>query len=242
MANSFVQKLALINTIAPAFNPDMEVSYLKLMTDFLIVTCAQAQDSKNPNCIKDIKSLKILYPSGLGCAIDMGCLIKCVLSIIQLRSEKDCPSTEFKDLSFQCALILLNSQPESLQLPKENDTVEAIRIRIEVLKWLSSEHESKNQFFTNQNLTMIFSALKSNFDLGVLQVSHLVVKVYGLILKMKKRGEVPNLYIMDIHHKTKAMRQSLGAMSSKRSRTEPVLVDLDLCKMQLLRHVDQNSE
>ena len=119
----------------------MEESYIKLLRDFLIVTCAQAQDSKNPNCIKDIKSLKILYPSGLGCAIDMMCLIQCILTILKLKNVNGAtPSQEYVDLSFQCALILLNSQPESLQLPEENDTVEVIKIRIEILKWFSSDN------------------------------------------------------------------------------------------------------
>lgn len=117
----------------------MEESYVRLLRDFLIVTCAQAQDAKNPNCIKDIKSLKILYPSGLGCAIDMMCLIRCVLSILKLKpATKATPSQEYNDLTFQCGLILLNSQPDSLQLPEENDTVEVIKIRIEILKWLGS--------------------------------------------------------------------------------------------------------
>jgi hypothetical protein len=58
------------------------------MKDFLIVTCAQAQDPKNPNCIKDIKSLKILYPSGLGCAINMKHMIDCVLSILALAEPE----------------------------------------------------------------------------------------------------------------------------------------------------------
>jgi len=50
------------------------------------------------------------------------------------------PSQEYVDLSFQCALILLNSQPESLQLPEENDAVEVIKIRIEILKWFSYDN------------------------------------------------------------------------------------------------------
>jgi hypothetical protein len=140
VANSFVQKLSLINEVYPHFVSDMEESYIKLLRDFLIVTCAQAQDSKNPNSIKDIKSLKILYPTGLGCAIDMMCLIQCILSILKLKNDKNAtPSSEFVDLSFQCALILLNSQPESLQLTDDNDTIKVIKIRIEILKWFSSD-------------------------------------------------------------------------------------------------------
>ena len=63
-------------------------TYIKLMKDFLIVTCAQALDPKNPNCIKDIKSLKILYPSGLGCAINMQYLAECILSILNLEFDE----------------------------------------------------------------------------------------------------------------------------------------------------------
>mgnify|MGYP003343366089 CR=1 FL=1 len=40
------------------------------------------------NCIKDIKSLKILYPSGLGCAIEMVSLIKCIVSILELKANE----------------------------------------------------------------------------------------------------------------------------------------------------------
>ena len=75
----------------------MKDSYVKILKDFLIVTCAQAQDAKNPNCIKDIKSLKILYPCGLGCAIDMNFMIDCVISIIKLDSDS---SDEFIELKF----------------------------------------------------------------------------------------------------------------------------------------------
>ena len=70
-ADSYMQKLTLINKIQPQLRENLIETYVKLMKDFLIVTCAQALDPKNPNCIKDIKSLKILYPSGLGCAINM---------------------------------------------------------------------------------------------------------------------------------------------------------------------------
>jgi len=70
----------------------------------------------------------------------MMCLIQCILSILKLKNVKEAtPSQEYVDLSFQCALILLNSQPESLQLPEENDTVEVIKIRIEILKWFGSD-------------------------------------------------------------------------------------------------------
>ena len=66
----------------------MEESYIKVLKDFLVITCAQAQDAKNPNIIKDIKSLKLLYPSGLGCAVDMQHTIECVISILRLREVK----------------------------------------------------------------------------------------------------------------------------------------------------------
>ena len=72
----------------------MEDSYVKVLKDFLIITCAQAQDAKNPNCIKDIKSLKLLYPSGLGCAVDMKYTIDCAISILKLREQKGERETE----------------------------------------------------------------------------------------------------------------------------------------------------
>ena len=84
-ANAYMQRMALLNKISPTFNASMEESYIKVLKDFLVITCAQAQDAKNPNCIKDIKSLKILYPSGLGCAVEMIYTIDCAISILKLR-------------------------------------------------------------------------------------------------------------------------------------------------------------
>mgnify|MGYP006893280045 CR=1 FL=1 len=97
-ANSFVQKLSMINKVCPVYNSALAETYTRLLKDFLIVTCAQAQDIKNPNCIRDIKSLKILYPSGLGCAIDMKHLIHCIISILKLQNEE--PNKEFESLKF----------------------------------------------------------------------------------------------------------------------------------------------
>ena len=82
-ANAYMQKMSLINGLKPFYNAAMSDSYSKILKDFLILTCAQSQDSKNPTIIKDIKSLKIVYPSGQGCAIDMKEMILCVISILK---------------------------------------------------------------------------------------------------------------------------------------------------------------
>ena len=39
-ANSYVQKLALINKLLPVYNASMSEAYIKVLRDFLIVTCA----------------------------------------------------------------------------------------------------------------------------------------------------------------------------------------------------------
>ena len=217
-ANAYMQQMALINKISSIFNADMEESYVKVLKDFLIITCAQAQDAKNPNCIKDIKSLKILYPSGLGCAVDMKYTIDCAISILKLRDQnieqkgederkQAAPSEELIDLTFQCALLLLNSSPESLLLTGENDALEAIKIRIEVLSWLcdrmdqsrpGNDADRLQKFFSHQLFGQLFMALKGNFELGVLQISHQVIRVYARILEFKKSGQIFDLHVDDI--------------------------------------------
>ena len=80
-ANSYMQGLNLVNSMDPQ-GEDVAEARIRVLRDFLVVTCAQADDPKNPTIIKDIKSLKILYPSGQGCAIDMLPMLDCVISII----------------------------------------------------------------------------------------------------------------------------------------------------------------
>ena len=113
-----------------------------------------------------------------------------------------------------------------------------------MLRWLSSDSESNNQkaFYSNSKFNMIFSALKSNFELGVLQLSHLVVKVYALILKNTERKGISDIQIKDISEKIKVFKKSLEAMTkAKQQNMNEILADLDECQMQVLKHLDNEN-
>ena len=90
--------------------------------------------------------------------------IDCVISILRLREKKTegeegkaQPSKELMDLTLQCALLLLNSSPESLLLSGENDALEAIKIRIEVLSWLSDRMDQTRAENDPERLQAFFS-------------------------------------------------------------------------------------
>lgn len=113
-----------------------------------------------------------------------------------------------------------------------------------MLRWLSSDSESSNQkaFYSNSKFNMIFSDLKSNFELGVLQLSHLVVKVYALILKKIERKGISDIQIKDISEKIKVFKKSLEAMTkAKQQNMNEILADLDECQMQVLKHLDNEN-
>jgi len=61
------------------------------------------------------------------------------------------------DLTFQCALLLLNSSPESLLLTGENDALEVIKIRIEVLSWLFDRMDQSRPENDAEKLQKFFS-------------------------------------------------------------------------------------
>ena len=89
---------------------------------------------------------------------------------------------------------------------------------------------------------MIFSALNANFELGVLQLSHLVLKVYSMILKNTEGKGISELQIQGISEKIKVFKRSLGAMTTEQQqKMGPVLADLNECQMEMLKHLDQDN-
>ena len=154
------------------------------------------------------------------------------------------------DLTFQCALLLLNSSPESLLLTGENDALEVIKIRIEVLSWLFSRidqsrpengAERLQRFFSHQLYGQLFVALKGNFELGVLQISHQVIRVYAQILQFKKSGQIFDLHIDEMYQQMLTLSASV-AKQVRSDDTNPsnvtIMADLDDCQLQGLKHLD----
>lgn len=169
------------------YDPAMESTYLKLVKDFLIVVCAQALDEKNPNCIRDIKSLKILYPAGMGCAIDMQHLIECLVSILKLQIKPETNvDPEFRELRVNVVDLLLTSKPENLLISGEDKTLFALKVRSDVLNWLGGCPEFYSG--SKSSLTSIYASLKANFELGILQVSHSVIRAYTPFLQTTEKG------------------------------------------------------
>ena len=72
--NAYLRKVQLICTVTShAYNPDLLDAYLKIVKDFLIITCAW--DQSNPSCLREIKSLKLLYPGVLAQTVNTEVLI-----------------------------------------------------------------------------------------------------------------------------------------------------------------------
>ena len=67
---------------------------------------ACAWDESNPNCLREIKSLKLLYPGVLTQTVDMEVLVNAVVSILSL---KDVDNEELQALSSKACLLLLGT-------------------------------------------------------------------------------------------------------------------------------------
>mmetsp|Transcript_7476 Transcript_7476/g.11659 ORF Transcript_7476/g.11659 Transcript_7476/m.11659 type:complete len:225 (+) Transcript_7476:364-1038(+) len=189
-ANSYMQGLTLLNKLAgQEHRADLIDAYCKVLRDFLIITCAQAQDPKNPTIIKDIKSLKVIYPSGQGCAVTMKDMIDCVASIITLpllKEEGPASHAEFRQLISRSSILILSSHPESLLLApatkdrKDVGDVEClISARVQLLDFLSKNAPVLKDMEEITNFGSLLALLKSNFDLGVLQICRFVLQIYA---------------------------------------------------------------
>ena len=84
-------------------------------------------------------------------------------------------------------------------------------------------------------------ALKGNFELGVLQISHQVIRVYARILEFKKTGEIFELHVDDICQQILTLSASvegqLGSEDGDHSNNA-VMEDLESCQLQILKHLD----
>jgi hypothetical protein len=72
----------MINKINKTYNSELSDTYITLLKDFLIIVCASIEDPNNVNALRDIKSLKFVYPSGNESSIDMQLMLDCIMTII----------------------------------------------------------------------------------------------------------------------------------------------------------------
>jgi len=84
-------------------------------------------------------------------------------------------------------------------------------------------------------------ALKGNFELGVLQISHQVIRVYAQILEFKKSGQIFGLHIDEMYQQM----LTLSASVAKQARSDgsnpsnaTIIEDLENCQLQGLKHLD----
>jgi len=84
-------------------------------------------------------------------------------------------------------------------------------------------------------------ALKGNFELGVLQISHQVIRVYAQILEFKKSGQIFDLHIDEMYQQILTLSASVAkqvGFSDGDPSNIAIIEDLENCQLQGLKHLD----